>query len=107
MQQIRPQQLAAWLSDDSRRKPVLLDVREDWEFALCKLPGALHMPMHLVPLRSNELNPDDEIVVICHHGMRSMQVAMFLERQGFSSLINLTGGVAGWADEVDPNLPRY
>ena len=107
MQQIRPQQLAAWLSDDSRRKPVLLDVREDWEFALCKLPDALHMPMHLVPLRSNELNPDDEIVLICHHGMRSMQVAMFLERQGFSSLINLTGGVAGWADEVDPNLPRY
>ena len=107
MQQIRPQQLAAWLSDDSRRKPVLLDVREDWEFALCKLPGALHMPMHLVPLRSNELNPDDEIVLICHLGMRSMQVAMFLERQGFSSLINLTGGVAGWADEVDPNLPRY
>jgi rhodanese-related sulfurtransferase len=107
MQQIRPQQLAAWLSDDSRSKPVLLDVREDWEFALCSLPGALHMPMHLVPLRCNELNPDDEIVVICHHGMRSMQVAMFLERQGFSSPINLSGGVAGWADEVDPNLPRY
>jgi rhodanese-related sulfurtransferase len=107
MQQIRPQQLAAWLSDDSRRKPVLLDVREDWEFALCHLPDAQHMPMHLVPLRCNELNPDDEIVLICHHGMRSMQVGMFLERQGFSSLINLTGGVAGWADEVDPNLPRY
>jgi rhodanese-related sulfurtransferase len=63
--------------------------------------------MHLVPLRSNELNPNDEIVIICHHGRRSMQVGMFLERQGFSSLINLTGGVAAWADEVDPNMPRY
>jgi rhodanese-related sulfurtransferase len=68
MQQIRPQQLAEWLSDDSRKKPVLLDVREPWEFELCKLPGSLHIPMHLVPLRSNELKPDDEIVVICHHG---------------------------------------
>jgi rhodanese-related sulfurtransferase len=107
MEQIRPQQLAEWLSDDSRKKPVLLDVREPWEFELCRLPGSLHIPMHLVPLRSNELNPDDEIVIICHHGRRSMQVAMFLERQGFSSLINLTGGVSAWADEVDPNLPRY
>lgn len=107
MQQLRPQQLAEWLSDDSRRKPVLLDVREPWEVALCKLPGSLNIPMHLVPLRSNELNPDDEIVLICHHGRRSMQVGMFLERQGFSSLINLTGGVNAWADEVDPNLPRY
>jgi rhodanese-related sulfurtransferase len=107
MQQLRPQQLAEWLADDSRRKPVLLDVREPWEVALCKLPGSLNIPMHLVPLRSNELKPEDEIVLICHHGRRSMQVGMFLERQGFSSLINLTGGVNAWADEVDPNLPRY
>jgi len=107
MQQIRARELADRLSDESRTRPVLLDVREPWEVALCKLPGSQHIPMHLVPFRSNELNPDDEIVIICHHGRRSMQVGMFLERQGFSSLINLTGGVAAWADEVDPNLPRY
>lgn len=107
MRQIRPRQLADWLSDDSRKKPVLLDVREAWEFALCNLPGSLHIPMHLVPSRSGELNPDDEIVVVCHHGGRSMQVGMFLERQGFASLTNLAGGVAAWADEVDPGLPRY
>mgnify|MGYP003476913889 FL=1 len=107
MQQIRARELADRLSDESRTKPVLLDVREPWEVALCKLPGSQHIPMHLVPLRSNELNPDDEIVIICHHGRRSMKVGMFLERQGFSSLINLTGGIAAWADEVDPNLPRY
>ena len=107
MQQIRPRQLADWLSDDSRRKPVLLDVRETWEFALCSLPGAQHIPMHLIPLRLAELSPDDEIVAICHHGGRSMQVAMFLERQGYSTLHNLMGGVDAWATEVDPNLPRY
>ncbi len=107
MQQIRARQLADWLSDDSRSKPVLLDVREPWEYELCRLPDSLHIPMHLVPLRSNELKRDDDIVVICHHGRRSMQVAMFLERQGFRALYNLMGGVDAWAGEVDPTLRRY
>lgn len=107
MQQIRARQLAEWLSDDSRNKPVLLDVREPWEFERCHLPGSQHIPMHLVPTRLAELNPEDEYVVICHHGGRSMQVAMFLERQGFRSLHNLMGGVDAWAGEVDPTLQRY
>jgi rhodanese-related sulfurtransferase len=107
MQQIRARQLAEWLSDDSRSKPVLLDVREPWEFELVRLPESQHMPMHLVPLRYAELDPGDEIVVVCHHGMRSMQVAMYLERQGFHALHNLTGGIDAWAAEVAPNLPRY
>lgn len=107
MEQMRPKQLAEWLSDSTRGKPVLLDVRQPWEFALCNLPGSLHIPMHMVPLRSNELKRDDTIVVICHHGHRSNQVARYLEQQGFSSVINLAGGVAAWSDEVDPNLPRY
>jgi rhodanese-related sulfurtransferase len=107
MQQISPRQLADWLADDSRRKPVLLDVREPWEFSLCNLPGSQHIPMQLIPQRFAELDPDDEIVAICHHGMRSMQVAMFLERQGYSTLYNLLGGVEAWANEVDPKLPRY
>lgn len=107
MQQIGARQLAGWLSDDSRGKPVLLDVREPWEWELCRLPNSLHITMHLVPLRSNELKRDEDIVVICHHGRRSMQVAIFLERQGYSSLINLTGGVSAWTDQVDPDLPRY
>lgn len=107
MQQIDVRQLADWLADDSRRRPVLLDVRETWEFALGGLPGSQHIPMHLIPQRLAELNRDDEIVAICHHGGRSMQVAMFLERQGFSTLFNLSGGIDAWACEVDPNLPRY
>ncbi|HXE41163.1 MAG TPA: rhodanese-like domain-containing protein [Azonexus sp.] len=107
MQQLRPAQLAQWLADDSRPAPVLLDVREPWEFELCHLDGAQHMPMQLVPQRLGELDPDQEIVVICHHGMRSMQVGMFLESRGFAAITNLAGGVEAWATEVDPSMRRY
>jgi rhodanese-related sulfurtransferase len=107
MQQLRARQLADWMADDSRKQPVLVDVREHWEIEMCSLPNALHIPMHLIPTRCSELNPDDEIVLVCHHGGRSMQVAMFLERQGFASLHNLTGGVDAWAGEVDPKFRRY
>lgn len=107
MQQLRPAQLAQWLADDSRPAPVLLDVREPWEFELCHLDGAQHIPMQLVPQRLGELDPDQEIVVICHHGMRSMQVGMFLESRGFAAITNLAGGVEAWATEVDPSMRRY
>lgn len=107
MQQARAPQLAAWLADESRPKPLLLDVREPWEFELCHLEGALHMPMHLVPVRCSELDPDQDIVVICHHGARSFQVGMFLENRGFGAIHNLMGGMEAWATEVDPNTRRY
>ena len=107
MQHIRARELADWLADDSRPKPVLLDVREPWEVEMCSLPGSQALPMHLVPVRCNELNENDEIVVICHHGARSMQVAMFLERRGYGAVHNLSGGVDAWATDVDPSLRRY
>ena len=107
MQQIRVQQLAAWLADDTRAKPVLLDVREPWELELCQLAGSQHIPMHLVPMRCEEIDAGRDVVVICHHGGRSMQVAMFLERKGFRSVLNLMGGVEAWAGEVDPGMRRY
>ena len=107
MQQIRAKQLAEWLADDQRPPPLLLDVREPWEVALCQIDGSEHMPMHLVPVRCEELDPDRDIVVICHHGGRSMQVAMFLERKGCTSLFNLLGGVEAWACEVDTSMSRY
>ncbi|PKO94517.1 MAG: sulfurtransferase [Betaproteobacteria bacterium HGW-Betaproteobacteria-10] len=107
MQQIRAPQLAAWLADESLAKPLLLDVREPWEIEMCSLPGAQHIPMHLIPMRCNELDPDQEIVVICHHGARSMQVALFLEGKGYAALHNLAGGVEAWATEVDPTMRRY
>ena len=99
--------LAEWLADDSRPSPLLLDVREAWEIEQCQLAGSQHIPMHLIPMRSEELDPAQDIVVICHHGGRSMQVAMFLERQGFGTVYNLMGGVNAWAEEVDPGMRRY
>lgn len=107
MRQCSPTQLAEWLADGSRAKPVLLDVREAWEYEICHLDGSVLMPMHTVPARLSELDRDAEYVVICHHGGRSAQVAMFLERQGFGQTINLAGGVAGWAAQVDPSMAQY
>lgn len=107
MKQIRAPQLADWLADESRTKPLLLDVREQWEIEMCCLPGSQHIPMHLVPVRHEELDPEQEIVVICHHGGRSMQVAMFLEHKGCAAVHNLAGGVEAWATEVDPTMRRY
>ncbi len=107
MKQIRASQLAEWLADENRPKPVLLDVREPWELEMCCLAGSQHIPMHLVPTRCDELPADQEVVVICHHGGRSMQVAMFLERKGFGAVYNLMGGVESWAGEVDPSMRRY
>jgi rhodanese-related sulfurtransferase len=107
MQQIRARQLADWLADTSRPSPLLLDVRESWEYELCHLPGSQLMPMHTVPLRSDELDRERDIVVICHHGGRSMQVAMFLEHKGFARLHNLSGGVDAWACDIAPDMHRY
>lgn len=107
MRQMRPTELKAWLDDPARKAPVLLDVREPWEFELCHLAGSQLMPMSSVPARIDELDPAAETVVICHHGGRSMQVAMFLAQRGFGRVINLAGGVAGWAAQVDPAMPQY
>ncbi len=107
MRQISPRSLADWLADAGRDQPQLLDVREPWEFELCHIAGSRHLPMHTVPARVGELDPGCDVVVVCHHGGRSMQVAMFLERNGFGSVHNLMGGVEAWAQEVDPAMRRY
>ena len=107
MEQIRAHQLAEWLADAGRPAPLLLDVREPWEYELCRLDGSQHMPMHLVPLRCDEIDLARDVVVICHHGGHSLQVAMFLERKGFASVFNLMGGIEAWACETDPNMRRY
>ena len=107
MQQIAPSELKAWLDDGARPAPRLLDVREPWEFDICHIAGSQPMPMNSVPMRLAELDPAQEIVVICHHGMRSAQVCAFLAHQGFERVINLSGGVAAWAGQVDPTMARY
>lgn len=107
MKQISAVQLKAWLDDPARPKPLLLDVREPWEFEVARIPGAQLMPMRSVPARHHELRRDAEIVVVCHHGARSYQVGLFLEHQGFANVINLYGGMAAWSRDADPATPTY
>ncbi len=87
--------------------PVLLDVREDWELAQARLPDCVHIPMAQIPARYAELDADRPVVVVCHHGMRSLQVAQFLEKKGFTDVGNLSGGLDAWAEQIDPSMPRY
>ena len=87
--------------------PLLLDVREPWEFELCHIDGSTNLPMGQIPQRLQELPDDREIVVICHHGVRSQQVIQFLQAQTDVKLINLDGGVDAWARSVDREMAVY
>jgi rhodanese-related sulfurtransferase len=107
MKNITPSELKAWLDDGARERPNLLDVREPWEVAICVLQGSQHVPMRTIPGRLAELDRDVPTIVICHHGGRSLQVARFLEHQGFDRVYNLAGGVHAWAQTVDPAMPVY
>jgi rhodanese-related sulfurtransferase len=107
MERITVGELAAWLADERREKPVLLDVREPWEFEKARIDGATLIPMREVPSRIGQIDEDKQVVAICHHGGRSMQVAMFLEKQGFKRVHNLVGGIDAWSRTVDPAVPLY
>ncbi|HEU4372396.1 MAG TPA: rhodanese-like domain-containing protein [Telluria sp.] len=107
MQHVTAPELAAWLGDPTRPRPLLLDVREQWEFEACHIDGSTLIAMNTIPARIEELDEDAEIVCICHHGARSMQVAAFLERNGFEKVTNLTGGIHAWAVQVDGAMPKY
>lgn len=106
MNQLSVQNLAQWLADSDRPQPILLDVREVWEVQIASLDGGTHIPMQQIPARFGELDRGREIVAVCHHGSRSMQVAMFLERQGLT-VHNLAGGIDAWSCQIDPRVPRY
>jgi len=97
-------ELAAYLQQAT---PLLLDVREPWEFDICHIAGSNNLPMGQIQQRVEELADSGEIVVICHHGVRSQQVILFLQGQMDASLINLDGGVDAWAREVDRDMPLY
>ena len=105
MPQISPLELKARL--DRREAPTLLDVREDWETKLARLENALHIPIEEIEARADELDPDDEIVVYCHQGVRSAAVAEYLRQRGFKNVKNLEGGLDSWARTVDPSMRRY
>ena len=97
-------QLAAYLA---QAEPLLLDVRETWEFEICRIDGSINLPMSQIHSQIEQLEDADEIVVICHHGLRSMQVAGYLQRLIDGRLINLDGGVDAWAREIDPDMALY
>ena len=101
---MRPPQLAAYLAD---AEPLLVDVREPWEFDICHIDGSINLPMSQIAARLDQLQDADEIVLICHHGIRSMQVAAYLQQSVDGKLINLDGGVDAWAREVDPDMALY
>lgn len=103
--EIEPSELKA--RRDRRESPGVLDVREPEEIAIAPFPGAIHIPMGDIPARIAELDPDAEWIVVCHHGVRSAQVAAYLVRAGFARVLNLSGGIDAWSEEVDPAVPRY
>jgi rhodanese-related sulfurtransferase len=104
MHRINVAQLSAQLEHE---KPMLLDVREPWEFETCHIDGSVNIPMGLIPQQLEQLQSPNEIVVICHHGIRSQQVISFLRQQSGATLVNLDGGVDAWAREIDPAMPVY
>ena len=106
MREFSATQLRDYLASDNN-DPLLLDVREPWEFRVCQIQGSQLIPMGQIPASLKALDPQRETVVICHHGIRSRQVAMFLEYQGFADVINLAGGVDAWARDVDRQMATY
>jgi sulfur-carrier protein adenylyltransferase/sulfurtransferase len=105
MPEMTPRELKTRL--DRNEPPLLLDVRQDWETKICRLPNAVHIPIEEIELRADELDPDGEIVVYCHQGVRSAAVAEYLRQRGYRDVKNLSGGLDAWAATVDPSMRRY
>src|SRR5437588_12779393 len=101
MKQITPPELSEWLADAGRDKPVLLDVREPWEYERAHIAGAQLVPMRELPGRLDEIDPDKDVVAICHHVGRSLQVASLLENNGYSKIHNLAGCVDAWSRTIE------
>jgi rhodanese-related sulfurtransferase len=89
------------------KKHTILDVREARELDVCRLEGALHVPMAEIPARADDLPTDQLLVVICHHGARSQMVVDFLRNAGFDNAVNLEGGIDAWACDIDQSMARY
>jgi rhodanese-related sulfurtransferase len=102
--QMTPQDLQERIRQDP--PPLILDVREPWEYQKARIEGSVLVPMREIPGHMDSLPRDQEIIVVCHHGVRSMQVLYFLSQQGFTRLRNLMGGIDAWSS-VDPKVPRY
>jgi rhodanese-related sulfurtransferase len=113
--QVRPAAFAQWVSSLDGATPLILDVREPWEFHTASVRpyggvsafDVLSMPMQDIPSRMAELPTNRPIACLCHHGIRSQQVARYLAQNGFEQVINIAGGIAAWSDEADPSVPQY
>jgi len=104
--EITPEEVKSKL--DAAEPFTLLDVREPWEFEAARISGAKLMPMGDVPSRAHqELDPDESIVVVCHHGVRSMNVTVWLRQQGFEKAQSMRGGIDAWSRRVDERVPMY
>jgi len=107
LRQLSAEALKTMLQAAPDERPIVIDVREPWEVQLARIEGSTHLPMGEIPSRIQEIDPAHPTVVICHHGVRSMQVVAYLQRQGFDNLHNLQGGIDAWSREVDPKVPFY
>ncbi len=104
--EITTEELKALL--DNKADVVVLDVREPWEIETASLAGSTNIPMNDIPARfKEELDPQKHVVVVCHHGVRSMNVTAWLRQQGFENVQSLRGGIDRWAREIDPKIPLY
>ncbi len=86
---------------------LLVDVREPWEFEICRIVGAQLIPMGSIPANLQALDTDDDVICYCHHGMRSLDVAVWLRGQGVTHAKSLAGGIDRWSTEIDSSVPRY
>ena len=112
IEQIRPAQMADWLQTHAERQPLVLDVREPWEIQTASLPAVagwdlITIPMGVLPARLHEFDKTRPVACLCHLGGRSMQVAMYLQHQGFATVANIAGGIHAWSLEYDPSVPVY
>lgn len=103
-ERLEPQEAARCVSGGGG---IVLDVRERWEWELCRIDGALHIPLNELPARLAEVPADRPVVVTCHHGMRSMRAVTWLRRQGYAQVANLEGGIDRWSLEIDGSVARY
>ena len=92
---------------ESGEPVIFLDVREPDELAICRIDGARHIPMNSIPEAVGALPREEPLVVLCHHGMRSLHVVNYLRERGFANAVSMRGGIDAWALEIDPSVPRY
>jgi rhodanese-related sulfurtransferase len=97
--------LSAWLAAGTDVQ--LIDVRDDWEVAVAALPTARHIPLPALPTALDTLDAERPVVLLCHHGMRSLQAALWLRQQGFGQALSVAGGIDAWSRQIDPSVPTY